>query len=117
MTPARVLQRGHAAPRPRRRAGIRLGAANPGQGRLGDELPPQAGSPRERALRDSKEANPARREEHRPPGGERLALGDLVVGAWEGLLAAGTAACPVCRGRMELEDVAARCRNCGARLS
>jgi hypothetical protein len=67
------------------------------------------------------------RREKRPPtgdsssaegaGGGRLALGDVVAGAWEGLLAAGSAACPVCEAQMDLDGAVARCGRCAARLS
>ncbi len=65
------------------------------------------------------------RREKRPPtgdssaegaGGGRLALGDVVAGAWEGLLAAGSAACPVCEGQMDLDGAVAHCGRCGSRL-
>jgi hypothetical protein len=84
-------------------------------GNLTDEL-----APRRRA------GDGRARHEKRPPaggtrspdgaGGGRLALGDVVAGAWEGLLAAGSAACPVCEGRMELDGAVAGCGRCGARL-
>ena len=50
-------------------------------------------------------------------GGRRLTLDQLVTSAWEGLLSAGSAPCPVCRGRMELEADTGRCGGCGSRLS
>jgi hypothetical protein len=55
--------------------------------------------------------------ERRPPGGEQPTLGDIVARAWEGLLAAGAADCPVCSGPMELVAGAGRCRSCGSALS
>lgn len=87
---------------------------------------PARGSLDERqAACDAESAVDARRREATPPGataprggagGGRLALGDLVAGVWEGLLAAGVAACPVCRGAMRLEQGRGRCEGCGAAL-
>lgn len=53
----------------------------------------------------------------RPPGGEQPTLGDIVARAWEGLLVAGVADCPVCGDRMERVAEACRCRACGSKLS
>ena len=50
-------------------------------------------------------------------------LGDLVSGAWEGLGASATVACPVCGGEMRPRDTASarpaggRCTDCGTELS
>jgi hypothetical protein len=41
-------------------------------------------------------------------------LEDLVLGAWEDLLAGNSAECPVCRGRMRM---AGGCESCGSDLS
>jgi hypothetical protein len=46
-----------------------------------------------------------------PPGST---LEDVILGAWEDLVAGGPAECPVCRGRMR---VAGGCESCGADLS
>jgi hypothetical protein len=50
-------------------------------------------------------------------GGRRLTLDQLVAGAWEGLLSAGSAPCPVCTARMELHAGVGRCSGCGSRLT
>ena len=42
-----------------------------------------------------------------------LTLEDVVLGAWEDLVAGGPAECPVCGGQMP----AGRCRSCGSDLS
>lgn len=41
-------------------------------------------------------------------------LEDVILGAWEDLVAGGTAECPVCRGRLR---AAAGCEGCGSDLS
>jgi hypothetical protein len=46
-----------------------------------------------------------------PPGST---LEDVILGAWEDLVAGGPAECPVCHGRM---GVAGGCESCGADLS
>jgi len=57
-----------------------------------------------------------------PRGGEP-ALDMLVSGVWERLVSRGTAACPVCGGRLEAVyavaaiPVEGRCAGCGAVLS
>jgi hypothetical protein len=43
-----------------------------------------------------------------------LTLEDLILGAWEDLLAGGPAECPVCGGKMR---GAAPCGDCGSDLS
>jgi hypothetical protein len=40
-------------------------------------------------------------------------LEDVVLGAWEDLVAGGPAECPVCRGRIRLLG----CQDCGSELS
>jgi hypothetical protein len=51
------------------------------------------------------------------PGGGRLTLEQRLDRVWEGLLAAGSAACPMCRGVMERgADGGATCRGCGSRV-
>ncbi len=57
------------------------------------------------------------------PGHRRRSLDDVLVGAWEDLLADHRAACPVCTGPLEARfaagprPVAGRCRSCGSSLS
>ena len=51
-----------------------------------------------------------------PPHGEQPTLGEVIAGAWEGLLTVGRAPCPVCGGAMELREGAGRCAACEARL-
>ena len=41
-------------------------------------------------------------------------LEDLILGAWEDLVAGGPAECPVCRGRLRLSS---GCTDCGSALS
>ena len=60
------------------------------------------------------DAAPASRE--RGCTGGRRTLEATVSGAWEGILAAGTADCPLCRGRMERHGDAGRCTACGTSL-
>jgi tRNA(Ile2) C34 agmatinyltransferase TiaS len=43
-----------------------------------------------------------------------LTLEDVILGAWEDLVAGGPAECPVCGGSMR---TAGGCRNCGSDLS
>jgi len=56
----------------------------------------------------------------RPRG--RLTLDDVIVGAWEGLLAAHPVTCPICSGAMEPRHgsgprpVGGRCRDCRTTL-
>ena len=50
-------------------------------------------------------------------GGRRPTLGRKLELTWEGLHAAGAAACPLCGGRMECFAASARCGCCGTRLS
>lgn len=49
--------------------------------------------------------------------GERLTLGRKLDSVWEGLLAAGTAACPVCGTRMERFGEQGCCAGCGSTLA
>ncbi|HKH16227.1 MAG TPA: hypothetical protein VKA57_01780 [Solirubrobacteraceae bacterium] len=56
--------------------------------------------------------------------GERSrTLDDLLSGAWQGLRAGSSAACPVCQGELEPRwsagagVVGGRCRDCGSELS
>ena len=50
----------------------------------------------------------------RSRGGQTLE--DRLEQAWEGLGADGTAACPVCHGRMERRGGVGRCDGCGSTL-
>jgi hypothetical protein len=57
------------------------------------------------------------RRERRPCGRPSgITLGQLLTRAHEGVLARGTAECPVCRGVMEPADAHAACSSCGSRL-
>ena len=50
--------------------------------------------------------------------GGRLTLEQRLDRVWEGLSAAGAAACPLCGGRMERRgESAARCSGCGSALT
>jgi hypothetical protein len=65
--------------------------------------------------RASRSAEPrANRSEARlfEPGG--VTLEDVVLGAWEELVAEGVAECPVCGGRVSM---LAGCGDCGSELS
>ena len=50
------------------------------------------------------------------PGGGRLTLEQRLERVWEGMAAAGSAACPMCRGVMEREVDAGACPACGSRV-
>lgn len=53
--------------------------------------------------------------------GGGLTLDDAIVGAWEGLAAQATVACPLCRGPLRPHPapdvVAGRCGSCGTTLA
>ncbi|MEX2196630.1 MAG: hypothetical protein WD844_15220 [Thermoleophilaceae bacterium] len=53
------------------------------------------------------------------PGTTRLTLEQKLTGVWEGLVAAGSAACPLCGAEMRREPGRAegRCGGCGSALS
>jgi hypothetical protein len=54
---------------------------------------------------------------HRPgPDGDGLTLEQQLDRVWEGLLAAGTAECPVCGARIERIGAEARCDGCESTL-
>lgn len=61
----------------------------------------------------------ARRRDRDLGGG--LTLDEAIVGAWEGLAAQVTVACPVCDGALKPQPaahmVAGRCADCGTTLS
>jgi hypothetical protein len=50
-------------------------------------------------------------------GGRKLTLDERISRVWEGILATGTADCPVCRGPMERMGGVARCFTCKTTLS
>ena len=58
-----------------------------------------------------------RRERHpcALPGG--ITLGQLLTRAHEAAHVRGTADCPVCGGTLAAQELDARCRDCGSRLS
>jgi len=68
---------------------------------------------------------PARRAQHfadKQPdspvfGRKRLTLEERISDVWEGLLATGTADCPVCRGRLERMGDSGRCLHCNSVLT
>jgi hypothetical protein len=49
--------------------------------------------------------------------GGRLTLDERISKVWEGLLATGTADCPVCRGRLERMGDSGRCLSCNSVLT
>jgi hypothetical protein len=49
--------------------------------------------------------------------GRRLTLDERISKVWEGILAAGTADCPVCRGPMERMGDSGRCIRCHSTLT
>lgn len=103
-----------------------LGGVRDGeQLRLGQEAveAPRAPRPQPASLPagvDAAAAAPPPAAEHRA-GGEPT-LDDLLVGAWEGLTAHRTVACPVCHGAMTPRygagpaAVGGRCRDCDSTL-
>lgn len=115
MSRAAMIRRPPAGDICRRPAGARSAEAGHRQTPLEEELAPAArprpGSRREERPRPGAVRAPA------GAGGGRLTLGDVVAGAWEDLLAAGSAPCPMCGGRMERERDVGRCGGCGSALS
>jgi hypothetical protein len=51
------------------------------------------------------------------PDGGRLTLEQVLSSAWEGLLTAGEADCPVCRGRLSRHGPTGTCGSCGTSVS
>jgi hypothetical protein len=49
--------------------------------------------------------------------GSGLTLGERTSNVWEGLVATGTADCPVCSGPMERAGQSGHCLRCGSVLS
>ena len=75
----------------------------------------------QRPLFDPVRGEVARAPQPRPgrcprSGGESLTLELRLESVWEGLLAAGSAECPVCRGHMSRAGDTARCEGCGSEL-
>ena len=62
------------------------------------------------------EAATTRRPRAACPGGSRPTLGLRLTSAWEGLLTAGAADCPVCGGPLARSGIAATCGDCGSTL-
>jgi hypothetical protein len=56
-------------------------------------------------------------ERLRRSDGGRLTLEQRLDRVWEGLLAAGTADCPLCGAEMQRDGDAGRCGDCGTTLS
>jgi hypothetical protein len=50
-------------------------------------------------------------------GGKGLTLDERISRVWEGILATGTADCPVCRGPMERMGDSGRCLRCNSVLT
>jgi hypothetical protein len=50
-------------------------------------------------------------------GGRKLTLDERISRVWEGILAAGTADCPVCRGPMERMGNGGCCLRCNSTLT
>ena len=69
--------------------------------------------PRRGEVAEGRVVRPAPRP---PSGAESLTLGRGLAVAWERLLVAGAAECPVCRGRLVPAGDAARCECCRAEL-
>jgi hypothetical protein len=71
----------------------------------------------ERRPGDVPERERRRREHNRCSDGGRLTLEQQLARAWEGLHAAGVAACPLCGGEMRGSADAGRCDTCGTSLN
>jgi hypothetical protein len=68
----------------------------------------------ERALPRDRVATERRAPQLFEPRTGSLSLEDLIVGTWDELTLSGSAACPVCRRRMERTS---GCASCGSSLS
>ena len=88
-----------------------------GQLPLAPDSPDRLVPERPRRERMDLERRLRRESRVRPPVGGGLTLGQQLERAWEGLSAAGEAACPVCGGEMEPAGGAGRCGSCGSVLS
>ena len=81
----------------------------------------ERGAPPRRRDRTPFAAAPVAGVEQTRPGGEAT-LDDVIVGAWEGLLAHRTVSCPVCSGALAPRygagsaPVGGRCNDCGSTL-
>ena len=71
----------------------------------------------ERRPGDAPDRERRRREHNRCSDGGRLTLEQQLARVWEGLHAAGVAACPVCGGRMISTGEAGRCDTCGTTMT
>lgn len=71
-------------------------------------LAPRVGAPARRNFADQQ---PDRSAVTR---GRKLTLEERISKVWEGILAAGTADCPVCRGPMERMGDSGRCLRCNS---
>ena len=82
---------------------------------------PERGTASRRRDRTPFAAAPGAGVEQTRPGGEAT-LDDVIVGAWEGLLAHRTVSCPVCSGGLAprygagAAPVGGRCGDCGSSL-
>ena len=75
-----------------------------------------AAPPRPAQLPLAPEGGSAHERLRRSDGG-RLTLEQRLDRVWEGLLAAGTADCPLCGAEMQRAGDAGRCGDCGTTLS
>jgi hypothetical protein len=73
-------------------------------------LAPRRGAPARRNFADQQPDSPV-------SGGPVLTLDERISRVWEGILAAGTVACPVCRGPMERMGDSGRCLRCNSVLT
>jgi tRNA(Ile2) C34 agmatinyltransferase TiaS len=53
----------------------------------------------------------------RPADGSGITLEELLEGTLGSVRTEGVAECPMCRGRMHVENGAARCSGCGSTIS
>jgi hypothetical protein len=74
-------------------------------------LAPRSLSPARRNFAEQQPDRPAE------TSGRKLTLDERISRVWEGILTAGTADCPVCRGPMERMGEVARCFSCKTTLS
>jgi hypothetical protein len=73
-------------------------------------LAPRTSVPARRNFADQQPDSPV-------SGGRKLTLDERISKVWEGILAAGTADCPVCRGPMERMGSSGRCLRCHSTLT
>ena len=74
-------------------------------------LAPRSLSPARRNFAEQQPDRPA------DTSGRRLTLDERISKVWEGILTAGTADCPVCRGPMERMGDSGRCLRCNSVLT